>query len=134
LKAPKAAFIKDAELEELKSPGTQAKLRVLGYPMEVFNKKSGRTELNPQHLYEGTGPAQDVVTHEWGTTTLKYGSTELVTGKGQSGGTVQLLNSDGSFQTIGVHVGHKSEQNFGAALTEKLFLDFLHPALKELHA
>ena len=77
---------------------------------------------------------------DYGTTALQYNYDALVTGKGQSGAAVHMLETDEndkktvkSYRTIGVHVGNKDKHNYAAALTKKLFLDFLHPKLKELY-
>ena len=84
-------------------------------------------------LYSDEGNLDAVNTHEYisGATAL-YAFDNIVTSKGQSGGEIQLCNSQGKFQTIGVHNGNHQNLNLGTIITEQLFYGFIIPTLKQL--
>ena len=104
-------MIKQSDLDKLKS----IKLRVEGYPIHIFNSDTENMEVNNRALYKDEGHAHTVILHDNGSSaTLRYRMNEIVTSKGQSGGSIYTLNEDlDEWEKIGFYTGTHKDMNVG---------------------
>ena len=65
---------------------------------------------------------------------MTYNSTEIVTGKGQSGAAIQWQDDldveNKKNKILGVHVGNHADNNYGTLIIKNMFIDFILETLR----